>query len=66
MKKLIFIILILYSSASLFAIDKLTSLSQLEENKFTFLVFEKKGCPWCARYKIELEDIALKYKSEIK
>lgn len=65
MKKIILTLIILSYFTSLMAIEKLSSLSQLEESKYTFLVFEKNGCPWCSRYKSELDFIIDKYKNKI-
>ncbi|MDD5156857.1 hypothetical protein [Sulfurimonas sp.] len=66
MKKLLLIIL-LFLYIPLNAIEDLKSLSQLKENSLVFLVFEKKGCPWCTKYEIELQGkIVEKYSKNIK
>lgn len=67
MRKLILTILILYSSLTAKAIEELTSLSQLKEHDLIFLKFDKIGCPWCTKYKNELEsEITKKYENKIK
>ncbi len=67
MKKLIILITLLFLSTSLPAIEKLKSLDQLKEHKIIFLVFERNGCPWCSKYKNELDQYTIqKYKHEIK
>lgn len=67
MKKLILIIMVLFLYMPLSAFEDLRSLSQLKEHSLIFLVFEKNGCPWCTKYKNELEyKITKKYKTEIK
>ena len=60
-------ILILLLSLSLNAFENLKSLSQLKEHNLVFLTFEKNGCPWCIRYKNELEpSITQRYKAYVK
>lgn len=66
MNKLILIVLLLSVSISLNAMQRLKSLQQLKEYKYIFLVYEKDGCPWCVKYKNELDYIETKYKSSIK
>jgi len=67
MKKLIILITILFLSTSLSAIEKLKSLDQLKQHKIVFLVFERNGCPWCYKYKDEIEVFTMqKYKYEMK
>ena len=65
MKKIILALLILSSFTSLMAMQKLTSLSQLDENQYSFLVLEKNGCPWCSKYKGELDFIVDDYSDKI-
>ena len=66
MKKIILILFMLSSFTSLIAMQRLTSLSQLEENSYTFLVLERNGCPWCSKYKGELDFIVDDYEDQIK
>ena len=67
MKKLILLVVLLFLSTSLSAIENLKSLKQLQEHDLIFLIYEKNGCPWCSQYKSVLESsIIIKYKSEIK
>ena len=66
MKKIILILFILSSFTSLMAMQRLTSVSQLEENEYTFLVLERNGCPWCSKYKGELDFIVDDYEDKIK
>ncbi|QOY54210.1 hypothetical protein HUE87_10045 [Candidatus Sulfurimonas marisnigri] len=67
MYKLILVTILLFFSASANALESLKSLSQLKEHHIIFLVFEKNGCPWCVRYKSELDYIIKqKYKTDIK
>ena len=66
MKKLILILFLLSSFTSLMAMDRLTSLLQLQDNQYTFLVLEKKGCPWCSKYKTELDFIVDDYEDKMK
>lgn len=66
MKKLLLIIL-LFLYMPLSAFEDLKSLSQLKENSLVFLVFEKRGCPWCSRYEAELgSKITEKYSKDVK
>ena len=66
MKKIILILFLLSSFTSLMAMQRLTSLAQLEESEYTFLVLEKNGCPWCSKYKGELDFIIEDYEGKIK
>ena len=66
MKKIFLILFILFSFTSLMAMQKLTSVAQLEENEYTFLVLERNGCPWCHKYKEELDFIVDDYENQIK
>ena len=66
MNKLILIVLFFLTALSLTAMDRLKSISQLKGYPLVFLVYEKSGCPWCIRYKNELDYIEIKYKSSIK
>ena len=66
MKKIILIFFIFSAFTSLMAMQRLTSLSQLKENNYTFLVLERNGCPWCSKYKSELEFINSDYEDKIK
>jgi len=67
MYRIILIISILiYMSISLNAMERLKSLKQLNEHKFIFLVFEKNGCPWCVKYKNELDYIEADNKPKVK
>ena len=67
MNKIISLIMMLLLSISLSAFENLKSLSQLKEHKLIFLDFEKNGCPWCVKYKDELESSTIKkYKTDMK
>ncbi len=66
MKKIILITLLLSSITSLYAMQRLTSLSQIEENSYSFIVLERNGCPWCSKYKSELDFIIDDYEDKIK
>jgi len=67
MNKFILFIMTLFLSTSLYSIERLQSISQLQEHKLIFLVFERNGCPWCAKYKNELEfTLEEEYKEDIK
>ncbi len=67
MNKFILFIMTLFLSTSLYSIERLQSIAQLQEHKLIFLVFERTGCPWCSKYKTELEfTLEEEYKEDIK
>ena len=66
MKNIILIALLLLSFTSLMAMQRLTSLNQIQENQYTFLVLERNGCPWCSKYKGELDFIVDDYEDKMK